>query len=151
MTGRSRWRPAVFAGGLAVAAVVLSGCQKPSPAVTVQSGARSVHRQAQCWAYSEQGAISSATCTPSSGSAGQIIVSAGATIGISVDPTVAQNGWYPLIDGTLLVRSPLRTTYYKTALDNTQLTSDRLLTVTALAADGRSVRGVWNFVLTPAS
>jgi hypothetical protein len=150
MRSRSRTRVAALAGVVALAALVLSACQKPTPLVAVQSGGATVHREAQCWAYPADGAVDPKTCRPEAGEAGQITVSEGQTIGISVDPSVADQGWFPLIDGARLVAQPLTTTYYRTALDNTQLQTVRLLTVTALASDGKSVRGVWSFILTPA-
>jgi hypothetical protein len=137
--------------GLLATAVLLGGCGTSAPQVTVQSGTSSAVRAAECWAKPADGTVDAASCQPTAGAAGQVAVRPEEAIVITVDTAVATHGWYPLIDGQRLVAAPIRATTYRTALPATQLRSVRLLTVTALAANGTGVRGVWSFLLTPST
>jgi len=141
-------RTVVLACVLAAAAATLVGCQKPTPNVTVWAGTSSDHREARCWAYEPNGTIDGTKCGPDAATTGAIKVSPD-TIGISVDPVVAEHGWIPVLEGKPLVSVPLKVTYYSFALAEADLQAVKRLQIVSVASDGASPRGVWYFELTP--
>jgi hypothetical protein len=66
--------------------LILTGCQQPTPSVTVQSGSRSVHDEAT--AYVRDGKQ-----VRGSTSAKVLRVRPGALVGIDVDSSIADSGW----------------------------------------------------------
>ncbi len=141
-------RSAALACVVVSVAATLAGCSKPGPGVTVWAGTSSVHREARCWAFEPTGVIDGPSCAPDADTTGTLKVSPD-TIGISVDPVVAENGWIPVVEGKPLVAVPLKVTYYSFTLAEADLQAVRRLQVVGLAADGKSARGVWYFQLTP--
>lgn len=84
-------RRQVTAWGLGAAAIatVLSACQKPTPQVTFQSGARSVLVSPSQYCFPN-----TSTCRTTSGRVSTALVAnTGATINVSVPQDVAQNAW----------------------------------------------------------
>jgi hypothetical protein len=141
-------RSAALACVVAAAATTLAACAKPAPNVTVWSGTASVHREARCWSFEPTGTIDGPSCAPDAQTTGTIKVSPD-TIGISVDPVVADVGWIPVLEGKPLVAVPLKVTYYSFSLSEADLQAVKRLQVVSLSADGKSARGVWYFQLTP--
>jgi hypothetical protein len=66
--------------------LILTGCQQPTPGVTLQSGSRSVHDTATAYLRDGKQARGSS-------SAKVLRVRPGALVGIDVDSTVADHGW----------------------------------------------------------
>ena len=130
----------------AVATVgVLSACQKPTPIITLFSGARSVHTDALCWSYDEATQVNNTACQAAVKDLQPVVLAAVArtTIGISVDVSIAANGWVPMWNGAAL-SGPITSTYYSLALSDQDLaTAPGLLTVQGLTANGTAVRGLW--------
>src|ERR1700709_1896749 len=78
--------------GLAVAALALVGCTKPTPAVTIQSGGTSLRSQAVNYQ------LDGKTVTNNAG-AKVLTVRPGDNVNISVDKKTAAAGWVVLLGG----------------------------------------------------
>ncbi|RJK97797.1 hypothetical protein [Vallicoccus soli] len=153
-----RPRPAVRAAALAGAgALVLTGCEAPTPLVTVFTGTTSVNAHAVCWSFDEE-PVDPSTCTPGD-EVPSIEYQASETVGISVDVDVAEGGWIPYVatgagaQEQPLVADPLESTYYRFALP--ELSAEQAtvtLRVVAVTGEGEETgtRGAWLFTLRPA-
>ena len=127
---------AMAAAGLAVSSM-LTACEKPLPAATFFSGSHSTRIEASCWTEDEQGGD---CAIPQTGS-GELEVSPGDTVGISVDPEVAEHGWVPAIGNSSLVPRAIKEKYYKLTLNEEQIQQGSLQVFAT--EDGSSFRGVW--------
>src|SRR6056300_366753 len=114
-----RSRLALLSLTAVVGALVLTGCEKPAPGVSVFAGTTTEYRPAVCWAFAGE-ALEPGDCAQdviteaSTGDAvATIPVVPGETIGIIFDPKVADAGWSPVIGQQRLVSTPLDTTYYR--------------------------------------
>ena len=154
-TASRRARPAVLAAAALVAVGALAACEKPNPGVTVWSGTTSAHSEALCW--SADGAVGATSCAQSvvedalKGQRAAVIpVVAGNTLGISVDPVVAENGWIPAIGTQRLVETPITSTYWRFTFPQVTIPADGFaLEVIAVGSSQNSSRGLWVFKLTP--
>lgn len=152
----SQHRSLAFAG-LALATLALAGCEKPRPAVTAWSGTSSVNTQALCWQADESQALGTGDCAQSVLDAAtdgqgvpQLQVAPGDTVGVSVDPAVAEATWSVQIAGQTLV-SGLTDTYFRFTFPETGIDpagTGFTLQVIAQAQPGGS-RGHWFFRLNP--
>lgn len=151
---RSRPGRLLTSGVAASSLLLLSGCDKPDPMVAVQSGPSEDHVDAVCWARDAK-AISPTTCANRLDPAalaerqGVVRVRAGDSIGISVDPEVADAGWQAQIgDGALSARR-LTTTYFRFGpIGEQDLANAPLaLRIYAFAGSGNTPRGLWTFTL----
>lgn len=140
----------------ASAALLLSGCEKPAPGVSVFSGTTTEWRQAVCWAF-ESEALEPGDCAQdllTEASSGDVVaripVVPGDTIGISVDPTVAEAGWTPVIGQQRLTSTPLDTTYYRFTYPDLQEVPAEGVLLQVVAGRGESTKGIWVFRLDPA-
>lgn len=147
---------------LAVAAVgaglalTLTGCTKPTPGATVVSGSNSVHQEALCWSF-EDAALDSTSCAGdviekavAGGKVPTLPIVAGNTIGISVDPVVAEAGWIPQIDGQPIVAEPITETYYRFTYPSLNQVPKEGLLLDIKAVSGDQTRGFWVYALVPA-
>jgi hypothetical protein len=143
-----RVRPAVVAALLSCGGMLLTGCGVESePLVTVFSpGSGSVTVSPQCWSPDE--VVSERDCASTS-NLGRIEVQPGATIGVNVDPEIAELGWVPTVGGERLVAQDLDTTYYRFALSESNFadTPDPALEIFAVDEDQKT-RGLWVLQLT---
>lgn len=145
----------------AVAVGVLAACEKPAPSVTVWAGTASVWTEASCWGTDAASPPSGVpVCTASTvqdaladaASAPEVAVLADGTVGISVDPVVADSGWYPAIGTQKLVTEPVRDTYYRFTFPAGQTFPAGGFPLEVVAAGAGDVpRGVWLFRLTNAT
>lgn len=141
--------PLVLLGVLA-----LTACEKPAPGVTVVSGSTSAHRAALCWSF-DGAPLSPETCAQDvvtraleGAEVGRIPVVPGDVIGISVDPVVADAGWFPVIGSQRLTQTPITSTYYRfTYPDLQQVPADGVSLQVVAGADG--TLGLWVFQLVP--
>jgi len=128
--------------------MLLGGCGIESePLVTVFSpGSGSVTVSPQCWSPDE--VVSEQDCENTS-NLGRLEVQPGATIGVNVDPPVAELGWVPTIDGERLVAQDLDGTYYRFALSESNFAEspDSALEIYAVD-DDQQTRGLWVLQLT---
>lgn len=130
--------------GLGVTALLaLTGCDKPSPAVTVFSGSESARSEARCWDRSgETVDPNGSTCSNEEGIK-SLEVKPGQTIGISVDTSVADAGWFVAVGQTRL-SDTLDNTYHRFTLTDQQLSQGPLnLQVIALDDTKKGPRGLW--------
>ena len=150
----TRARMLVAVPALAVVALGLTACDKPTPGASVFSGTSSVYRQAPCWAP-EGTTLTADSCSadlvapPDSATISTV---PGQTIGISVDPKVAEIGWYPalVVSGQLtrLTEKPVTDTYFRFTPVAAQVGSPTTL---AVIAGDSGERGIWTYNLVPAS
>lgn len=140
---------------LLVVPVLLAGCEKPNPGATVVSGTSSAWREAVCWAHTGD-ALEPGSCAQdlieraaAGGTVAEIPVLPGDTVGISVDPVVADTGWFPVIGNQRLTTRPVTSTYYRfTFPDLQEVPADG--TLLQVVAGGEATRGIWVFKLVPA-
>jgi hypothetical protein len=151
-----RTRVALLATVLGVAALGLAACEKPNPGASVFSGTTTKWREAACWAAT--GSIDANACAQeviekaASGSKlAEVPVVPGQVVGISVDPVVADAGWFPRINGQNLTQSPITSTYYRFTFPEFQEVGEDGLTMELVAGSGEQTRGLWLFQLVPAS
>lgn len=135
-----------------VAAFGLTGCEKPAPGVSVFTGSNSVHSEAVCWAF-DSDSLSPTQCAAeiiqnAAGKAPRIQVTPGDTIGISVDPVVAESGWTPVINGQRLVETPLDVNYYRFTYPSLNEIPADGLELSIQAGRDTKTRGVWVMKLT---
>jgi len=154
---------AALAGGLSL--LSLSACEEPAPGATVFSGSTSAHREAICWSFDASRAADKSDCsldldTQPAGDAAQALLdeiaiiptTPGETVGMSVDPDVAANGWVVSINGRSLNRQPVTEKYFRFTMPPQPLRQgDAQLVIQALTEDGSEVRGSWLFGLSDAS
>jgi hypothetical protein len=150
-------RRSVAIGLLALSPFVLAGCEKPNPGVTVWSGTTSEHVPAVCWQHEEGAALGAQDCAQDvlerarqGQGVASIDVRPGATVGISVDPVVADSGWSVQIGGQPLATG-LTETYFRFTFPQTIAAGGEGFTmeITAQAEGGGGNRGVWFFQLLP--
>ena len=153
---------AVLVGSTALLA--LAACEKPAPSVTVFSGTTSAHREAICWSFEAYQAVEKGDCSidletqPADEVASTLLdeiaiipTTPGETVGISVDPAVAENGWLVSINGALLTRSPVTEKYFRFTMPPRPLRDgDAQLVIQAVTEGGGEIRGSWIFGLTEA-
>lgn len=146
-----RWATLAALG--AATGLLLTACDKPAPGVSVFSGTSTEYRQAVCWAFEadslEPGDCAQDVITEASTGEGvaRIPVLPGETIGISVDPKVAEEGWTPVIGQQRLTSTPLETTYFRfTYPDLQELPSEGVL-LQVVAGRGETSKGIWVFRL----
>jgi hypothetical protein len=137
-------------------ALGLSGCDKPNPGASVFSGTTSTFQRAVCWSHDDQ-KLDATTCAEDAiakatagGTVTTIPVVAGQTIGISVDPVVADTGWFPVIGGQRLTTQPITSTYYRFSYPGFDAVPADGLTLQVVAGDGAATRGLWVFKLVAA-
>lgn len=130
----------------------LSACEKPNPGATVWSGSDSKHREAVCW--TDQDAITPENCTQNIVELAQrnpdiaaIAVLPDQTIGISVDPKVAEFGWYVAIGGQRFNDEPIYETYYRFTFPKVSIPQTGYDMQIISQGKGNATRGIWVFKL----
>lgn len=151
-------RAALWGVSLVAAAAALSGCEKPYPGVTVWSGTNSEHKSALCWSFNAAESLNELTCAEdiiaganSGDGIPRLSVVSGSTVGISVDPVVADNGWFVAI-GDQALTAPIYSTYWRfTFPDFEQIPEEGLELQVRANGEGEAIRGLWAFQLDSAS
>lgn len=146
-------RPALVAIVSSVLALSLTACEKPNPGATVWSGTSKAHSEALCWSEDEaitskscaQDIVANATADPSIGT---IEVLADQTVGISVDPKVAELGWYVAIGGQRFNDTPITSTYYRFTFPKVSVPEEGYDLQVIAQGKGNATRGIWVFKLT---
>lgn len=141
---------------LAALSLVLTGCTKPTPGASVFSGTVTKHRQATCWAF-DAPALAAGDCAQelitqaATGDAVSVIpVVPGDTVGISVEPVVADTGWFPVVGTQRLTTTPITSTYYRFTFPELQEIPPEGLLLQIVAGTDANTRGIWVFKLDPA-
>jgi hypothetical protein len=139
------------------ALLVLSGCTKPLPGATVFSGANSQGRQATCWAFDAE-ELAAGDCAQdliaqaATGDAVSVVnVFPGDTVGISVDPVVAETGWFVVLGNQRLTENPITSLYYRFTFPAAQEIPAEGVLLQIVASSGVGARGIWVFKLEQAS
>jgi hypothetical protein len=143
-----RARLALVVAGSAALVLGLAGCTKPNPGASAFSGTNSVYEQAVCWAPEGQ-YLDAKTCGTEmlAGATSELPVLAGQTIGISVDPVVADQGWFPVLGGQRVTANAIKQNYFRFTPTQEQLgASDGTLAV--VSGDDKGTKGIWVFRLT---
>ncbi len=144
---------------VAVAGLGLAACEKPNPGATVWSGTNSEHSQALCWS-TDPAVAGTRDCAQdviakfvAGGKAPVITVTPGNTLGISVDPEVADNGWFPVIGQERLSQTPITSTYFRFTFPTLQqIPADGFtLQIVARGSKPDITRGLWIYKLQPAA
>lgn len=148
-----------------LAMLVLTGCEKPNPGITIFSGTESARAEAICWTADGTPAVGSAGCSQDeliaavqNGELTTLPITPGATMGISVDSEVADAGWYAsiIVDGQAqrLMNSVITDHYWRFTFPDSARGSfpagGYVLQVSAAGATSGSERGLWFFALTDA-
>lgn len=141
----------------ALVALSLAGCSKPYPGVSVNTGSGgAAHQEALCWAFEDE-ALDATTCAQDvvtaavqGGQVPKVTLVPGNSIGISVDPVVAEAGWIPEIDGQALVPAPITQTYWRFQYPSLQPLAENGSMLSIKAVSGEQTRGFWVYQLVPA-
>jgi hypothetical protein len=147
-------RRIALAAAVAVAGLALTACEKPAPGVSVFSGTTTEHRAALCWSFSgetlqpEQCAQDLVQRALDGDGVASVPTLANQTVGISVDPTVADTGWFPILGSQRLTEEPVRSTYFRFTFPAVQVPADGV-PLQIVAGDGQTTRGIWIFRLVP--
>ena len=153
MTARSR----VLAGlSAAVALVGLTGCEKPTPIVSMVASGDSVHTDATIYCFDGQSAQQQNCRAPEGKRPAVLKVKQGAQVGIDVSKEVADNGWVVVLPGEdgdpgNDQASDPQTSHYFAFTPPLQ---NAPLRIEVRMLDGNSTKvptiGNWQFVLVPA-
>ena len=147
-------RPILAASVSVLSVLALAACEKPAPGVSVVSGMTSAYRAALCWSFDGE-PLSAETCAQDvvtealdGADVARVPVIPGQVIGISVDPVVADAGWFPVIGSQRLTQQPITSTYYRfTYPDLQEVPADGVSLQVVAGADG--TLGLWVFQLIP--
>jgi hypothetical protein len=141
---------------IALLGLGLAACQKPNPGVSVWSGTNSVHREAVCW--TELDAITPEGCAQTivesainSPEVGTIEILSDQTVGISVDPEIAEFGWYIAIGGQRFNNLPIHETYYRFTFPKVAIPTSGYDMQVISQGKGSATRGIWVFKLINAA
>lgn len=85
-------RPVAAVAAAVLALVGLTGCQQPTPGVTLSSGTQSVHMEATTYCRAGQSPAQQ-NCVEHLSRMAEIRVKQGNEVAVDVDRTIAQHGW----------------------------------------------------------
>lgn len=96
MTPRRRLAAALTAGA---AGILLTGCERPAPIVTVVSGTHSDWKEADVFCFEEQ-SFEDGDCAQRADGPVEIPVTPGERVGVDVGKGVVERGWFIELAGT---------------------------------------------------
>ncbi len=140
-----------FATALSVGALLLlAGCEKPTPGVTVVSGGTSVHTEATTFCRDGQ-SVEQRNCVENTDRNPVLRVQQGALVGIDVDKDLSEHGWF-LYDADAKARSEIQDTHYFSYTPDfgnrpTRGIINLEIRSTERVANDARVTGVWRFQL----
>jgi hypothetical protein len=137
-------RPLVAAGLLVLA---LSGCEKPTPGVTVAAGSSSVHIESTTYCHEGQ-SPEKQNCAEHLDRLGVVKVKPGQQVIIDVDNDIAENGWI-LVDTDASARSNVQDEHFFSYTPDFQRGPVVHLEIRSLdrPADDAATTGIWKFQL----
>lgn len=140
-------RPLATVAAGALLLVGLTGCEKPTPGVTVSSGTHSVHIESTTYCRDGQTAAQQ-NCVENLKRMGLVRVKAGELVGIDVDSSVAKHGWI-LVDTDANARSEVQDTHYFSYTPDFRSGPIVHLEIRSLdrVSNDASTTGVWKFQL----
>lgn len=133
------------------ATAALASCEKPPPGVSVFNGTSSQRVEPTCFSW--EGTIDAQQClTEAAGRAAggetkRLDVSPGTVVGISVDTSIAEAGWYPTINGQRLNQDTITSTYFRFTFPEGAPASPQGYPL-AVVSEGEQ-KGVWVVRLDP--
>ncbi len=146
-----RARLSLVLAGVAVVTLGLTACEKPNPGASIFSGTTSQFQRAACWAtdgsYLDDATCAAAALEQAAKTTAAVSTLPGQTIGISVDPVVADIGWFPVLGGQRLSDTPVTSTYFRFTPTREQLPAGGA-SLAVVAGDDKGSRGIWIFPLT---
>ena len=130
--------------------VALTGCQKPTPGVTVSSGTKSVHIESTTFCRDGQTAAKQ-DCVEHLSRVGIIRVKAGNEVAIDVDKSVAKHGWI-LVDADAKARSEVQDEHHFAYTPDFRSGPVVHLEIRSLdrVANDATTTGIWKFQLVQA-
>ncbi|MFM7211720.1 MAG: hypothetical protein ACKOYQ_06910 [Actinomycetota bacterium] len=149
--------PAVITLLAVASSLLLAACEKPAPGVSVVSGTTSAYREALCWSFDGEplGPDTCAQDVVTQALEGEQVatlpVLSGDVVGISVDPKVADLGWYPVVGSQRLTQEPVFTTYYRFTYPDLQPVPPKGVALQVVAGQGTETLGLWVFRIVPAT
>jgi len=148
-----RVRTGVVVAGAGLVALTLTACEQPNPGASVFSGTTSQFQRAACWAF-DSDEIDADACAKDvaqdatdGAQVPTIPVVPGQTIGISVDPVVADAGWVPRVNGQPLTPSPITSTYFRFTFPEFQEVGPDGILMELVAGQQDKTRGLWLYKL----
>lgn len=134
------------------ATAALVSCEKPPPRVTVFSGTSSQWVAPTCFSWDDQidaqQCLTDAAQRAAEGQTKRLDVVPEKVVGISVDPAVAEQGWYPSIAGQRLTQDTLTDTYFRFSFPRVPSSPEGF--PLAIVSEGET-KGVWVVRLDVAS
>jgi hypothetical protein len=140
-------RPLVTAAAGALLLTGLTGCQKPTPGVTVSSGTHSVHLESTTYCRDGQSA-EKRNCVEHLSRQGLLRVKDGDAVAFDVDSTLAEHGWI-LVDADANARSAVQDQHHFSYTPDFRAGPVIHLEIRSLdhVADDARQTGVWKFQL----
>jgi len=142
-----RARPLFHAAAATVALLTLAGCQKPTPGVTVSSGASSAHLEATVYCRDGQ-SVDKQNCVQHLDRVVLMQVKPGQLVGFDVDSSLADHGWV-LVDTDANATSGVQDSHYFSytpQFRSSPIIHLEVRSLDAVAADAQ-VTGVWKIQL----
>lgn len=142
-------RRVVAVAGMLLALGGLTGCEKPTPLVTVVSAGDSVHREATTFCFEGQ-SPEQRNCRQDDSAPPVLLVRPGDIVGIDVDKDLAESGWYVAVNRQRT--AILDEHYFRFTPGGQDFQQGRLrLEIHAVEGEGDAARdvGVWFFDLVP--
>lgn len=130
--------------------LLLTGCEQPTPGVTLVSGGTSVRTESTTFCRAGQ-SVEQLSCVVHAARGAVLRVQQGALVGIDVDKDLSEHGWY-LYDADAKARSEVQDThYFAYTPDFSNRPAKGLINLeirsTERVADDARVTGVWRFQL----
>jgi hypothetical protein len=127
--------------------LALTGCQKPTPGVTISSGTHSAHLESTTYCRDGQTAAAK-NCVEHLDRIGRVEVKSGEPIGIDVDKSLAQHGWIVVLTDAKQRSAVLDTHYFSYTPDFSSgpLVNLEIRSLSRVSNDATTT-GVWKFQL----
>jgi len=142
-----RARPLASVAAGACLLIGLTGCEKPTPGVTVSSGSHSVHVESTTYCRDGQ-SLAAHDCVDHSDRFGLIRVKTGDAVAVDVDKTLADHGWR-LVLPDVQQATPAQDDHHFAFRPDFSQGPILHLEIRSLdsVADNATVTGVWKFQL----
>ncbi len=140
----NRRRAALVIVASTALALGLSGCEKPNPGASVFSGTTTQFQRAAVLGVTTTATLDASNCAQDAITAGGRPAAtitadprrARRDVGISVDPVVADAGWFPVSAASKLTTEPITSTYYRFNYPGFDAVPADGLTLQVVAGDG---------------
>ncbi|MDN3264779.1 DUF2771 domain-containing protein [Streptomyces sp. CSDS2] len=149
-----RRRAVAVAGAVSAGLLVLSACDKPTPVATITVGGNSVNSEALCYNDGDKlSADSLKDCVKNTDDVKSIEVGQDDTVRVGVDPKIADEGWFVLVNGR--PATDLSHNTYRTIPGNAffkaQYGTEGETNSLAIQMGEKENKGMWSFKLKDGS